>query len=138
MNCYLDSSVVLRILFDEPDPLKEWADIVQGFSSRLLKLECFRSIDRQRLANRIDDADVAEYTVDLNTMLAHIGLLPITEPLLESAERSFQVRLGTLDSMHLATALAWRETRDRDLVIATHDIEMGRAAQTLSFQVIGL
>jgi prevent-host-death family protein len=45
---------------------------------------------------------------------------------------------GTLDAIHLATALLWRERSDADLLMATHDATLGLAARAVGFRVIGL
>ena len=46
--------------------------------------------------------------------------------------------LGTLDAIHLATGLLWRETRDRELVMATHDAALGVAARACGLAVVGI
>jgi hypothetical protein len=43
-----------------------------------------------------------------------------------------------VESVHLATALMWRDRRAPDLVFATHDRQLGRAAAALGFDVVGL
>ena len=48
------------------------------------------------------------------------------------------VPLGTLDAIHLATALAWRERLDEGLIVATHDAALGLAARSYGFDVVGL
>jgi hypothetical protein len=45
--------------------------------------------------------------------------------------------LGTLDAIHLATALLWRENTGSDLVMATHDGSLALAARAAGFRVIG-
>ena len=37
--------------------------------------------------------------------------------------------LGTLDALHLASAMLWRERRSTDLIFATHDPQQARAAR---------
>jgi predicted nucleic acid-binding protein len=46
--------------------------------------------------------------------------------------------LGTLDAIHLATALAWRERADEDLTLATHDRALGAAARASGVPVVGV
>jgi len=48
------------------------------------------------------------------------------------------VALGTLDAIHLATALLWREQSAARLVMATHDAALGLAARSVGFRVVGL
>ncbi len=138
MNCYLDSSVVLRILFGEPAPLEAWGKIRQAFSSRLLRMECLRTIDRLRLQNRLSNEETVRRLRGLQDMLSHIGILPLTSRILDRAEQSLPTPLGTLDSLHLATALFWRETREKDFFFATHDEELASAAQAQGLKVIGI
>ena len=45
--------------------------------------------------------------------------------------------LGTLDALHLATAVLWREMSRADLVMATHDTALGLAAPAHGFPVVG-
>jgi predicted nucleic acid-binding protein len=48
--------------------------------------------------------------------------------------------LGTLDAIHLATALLYREQQspdERPIAFATHDAQLARAAKSLQFDVIG-
>ena len=45
--------------------------------------------------------------------------------------------LGTLDAIHLATALLWREAYGRDLVMATHDSALAIAARASGIEAIG-
>ena len=138
MNCYLDSSVVIRKLFGEKHPLAEWKKIKIGFSSRLLKLECLRTIDRLRLKASISNEETSERMSGLHETLSHIALLPITERIFEKAEQSFPTPLASLDSIHLATALLWREKQGKGFLFATHDELLAMAAKAQGFEVIGL
>jgi hypothetical protein len=45
--------------------------------------------------------------------------------------------VGTLDAIHLATAMTWRETYERSLVFATHDGMLANAARAAGFEVLG-
>jgi hypothetical protein len=47
------------------------------------------------------------------------------------------VPLGTLDAIHLATALLWRETREMDLVLANHDRALAAASRASGLRVAG-
>src|ERR1043166_28833 len=44
---YVDSSVLLRFVLLEEDPLREWPLITQAISSVLLHLECRRRLDKK-------------------------------------------------------------------------------------------
>ncbi len=137
MNCYIDSSVVLRMIFSQSQPLKEWNKIRQGFSSRLLRLECLRTLDRLRLVNRWSPLETSNRLAALLHAMNHIGMVPLTTRVLEKAELSSPVPLGSLDSIHLASALLWREKHGDDFVFDTHDLELGLAVRACGLDAIG-
>jgi hypothetical protein len=45
--------------------------------------------------------------------------------------------LGTLDAIHLATALLWRDFTDEPLTMATHDAALAIAAEAHGLPVVG-
>ena len=45
--------------------------------------------------------------------------------------------LGTLDAIHLATALLWKEMTREELVMATHDGGLALGAQAQGLPVVG-
>ncbi len=45
--------------------------------------------------------------------------------------------LGTLDAIHLASALLWKDEMRLDLFMATHDIALGLAAKAHGIKLIG-
>lgn len=138
MNCFLDSSVILRKLLRQSEALAEWTHIQKGFASRLLRLEVLRTIDRLRLSAMLSDEDTAEARDHFFRLAQTIGLFPVTPKVLECAERTFPTPIGSLDSIHLATALMWREQAGFDFVFATHDAELATAAKAHGFKVIGI
>ncbi len=46
--------------------------------------------------------------------------------------------LATLDAIHLASALVWREITGEELIIATNDPALARAARAQGFSVLGV
>jgi predicted nucleic acid-binding protein len=47
---YLDSSVILRLVLNEPDPLREWPEVHHGVTSALAEVEVLRTLDRLRFS----------------------------------------------------------------------------------------
>jgi hypothetical protein len=47
------------------------------------------------------------------------------------------VALGTLDAIHLATAMLWQESRGSSLFMATHDTALALAARASGLRVVG-
>ena len=137
MNVYVDSSIVLRRLRREAAPLPGWGNWDRAYGSVLLRVEIFRTIDRIRLTGRLDDYGVAEMFSRAQAMLEAIALVPLSAAVLERASQSFLTALGTLDALHLATALRLVEVGGLDLVFVTHDAELAIAARSVNFAVEG-
>ena len=55
-----------------------------------------------------------------------------------AAEHKHPLELGTLDAIHLATALLWKEMTSADLVMATHDAALGLGAHAHGLAVVGV
>ncbi len=136
MNAYLDSSVLLRVILGEPDRLEAWTTIEAAVSSELIRIECLRTIDRARIQLHLGDEAVAQHRADVLEALDAIDIVPLDASVLERAAEPFPTLLGTLDAVHLATALAMRERFD-GLLFATHDSTLGTAARSMGFAVAG-
>jgi len=134
---FVDSSVLLRKLFGEPNPLAEWSRIESAYASRLLPLEVGRVIDRCRLAGKITDAEVAELHEEARRVLRSIEILAITERILERAAGPMPTVLGSLDAIHLCTAIELAPTVEARPVLATHDVPLAQAARASGFEVWG-
>ena len=138
MIAYVDSSVLLRVALGQSDALREWRDIDQGVSSALITVESLRTLDRLRIRAKLTDSDVASRRATLLKMTASLEIVEITSPVLERAASPMPTELGTLDAIHLATALLWKESEDAELVMATHDRALGIAAQAHGLAAIGI
>ena len=138
MIAYLDSSIVLRVVLGQRGMLREWKIIETGVASALLEVECLRTLDRLRLLEGIPDGEIARRREAVYRIVEALTVIEPTRPVLARAAQPFPVVLGTLDAIHLATALVWRERSVADLVMATHDASLGLAARAVGFPVIGV
>jgi predicted nucleic acid-binding protein len=134
---YLDSSVLLRIVLGQRDRLAEWDRIERGVASALVEVECLRTLDRLRLAERIPDAELAPRRAAVYRLIEAIEIVEPTRPVLSRAASPLPTALGTLDAIHLATALLWRERSRSDLAVATHDAALATAARASGLRVVG-
>lgn len=138
MIAYVDSSVLLRKVLREPDTLREWNSIESGVGSPVLEVECLRAIDRLRLTRNLTDEQVAERRQALYGYLPRMQFVELDRALLARASQPFSTVLGTLDAIHLASALVWREQAESDLTMATHDASLARAARAHGMRVVGV
>jgi predicted nucleic acid-binding protein len=135
---YVDASVLLRVALGQPDALTEWRQIDQGVASALVATECLRTLDRLRRRAGLSDADIA---VRRGTILALVGALELVEidsVVLERAAQPMPTELGTLDAIHLATALLWKDLTRAEVIMATHDTALAIGAQAHGLQVVGV
>ena len=138
MIAYLDASVLLRIILVQPKSLVEWEAIQSSVASALVEVECLRAIDRLRARGVLSIPEFTHLRGVVYRMTERIELVEPTGGILRRAGQPMPTAVRTLDAIHLATALAWAEARHADLVMATHDHELGAAALANGLKVIGL
>ena len=138
MKAYVDSSVVLRMVFGQPNALAEWPSIEVGVSSRLIEVECLRTLDRLRLRRPEITEDLVARRATVFRVIEALQIVDVSQLVLSRAAQPMSAPLGTLDAIHLATAQLWRETRRESLTIATHDRALALAATGDGFHVVGI
>ncbi len=125
MSWYLDSSAILKTIFDEqerPDLLRFLNS--QSTSSRLSKIEVRRTVARL----------VPTKTAEVNLELDKINFLPISNPILMAAENfSSEITLRTLDAIHIATVMSLEGSIEG---LITYDRQMIANAKLLGIKVI--
>lgn len=136
MTVYVDTSVILRILFREPNPVEVWGKWERAFSSNLWRVEALRNVDRLRLSGDLSDEDVADLVREIRLVHETLAIYPLTATILQRASESFPTVVGTLDAIHLATALAIRQVEPLDILL-THEGQLAIAARSVGFTVIG-
>ena len=138
MIAYVDASVLLRVALGQSDALPEWRRIQRGVSSALVTTESLRTLDRLRLRANLADAEVATRRATILALVASLELVDIDTIVLDRAAQPMPTELGTLDAIHLATALLWKEMTRADLVMATHDGGLALGAQAQGLPVVGV
>ena len=136
MTTYVDSSVVLRVILKSAGAF-DWGSLDLTVSSVLLQVECLRTLDRMVLTGEIKKHEHARSYAALHESMDRINLLKITDDTIAFSGQSFGHPLKTLDAIHLATALEWRNTSEAKLLFATHDTQLATAARAAGFEVLG-
>ena len=137
MIAYVDASVLLRVALGQPDSLPEWSKIEQGVSSALVMTESLRTLDRLRLRVKLADTEIARRRAKILKLLASLDIVDIDAVVLDRASQPMPTELGTLDAIHLATALLWKEMTSENLTMATHDLTLAIAAEAHGLPVVG-
>lgn len=137
MIAFLDSSVLMRALLNQPNALPEFGQITSPVASKLLRVESLRTLDRLRVRGLLTEVEFLRATEELRDSTSAIEWIEVTDSVLDRAGGNFAVALGTLDAIHLCSALLWREQTHTEMTFLTHDETLGRAARSLGFRVLG-
>jgi predicted nucleic acid-binding protein len=127
--------VLLRLVLGQP-VLGEWKEIARAVTSALTEVESLRTLDRLAVTGALRASDAPERRAAVYDLLAGIEVVDISRPVLARASQPLPAPLGTLDAIHLSTALLWRE-QGESIVVATHDGALAIAARAMGFEVLG-
>lgn len=137
MTVYLDTSALLRLVLQEPDGLEQLLSCETLVSSELIAVECHRTLDRLRLQGALTTHEAVTHFDAVREWLEAVELVLLRPAILTRASAPLPSPLGTLDAIHLATALTWRDRVAPIDAVATHDGALALAARAFGFQVIG-
>ena len=137
MIAYVDTSALLRIVLREPGALDELRSYDALISSELIAVESARTIDRLRLLGSLTADEAAARLRIVSDWLEAIDLVLLRPSVLSRASEPMPMAIGTLDAVHLATALIWRDRMGPLQALATHDTALGSAARAFGFEVVG-
>jgi predicted nucleic acid-binding protein len=138
VNVYLDSSALLRLILREPGGIEGLQSRERLVSSELLAIECPRTIDRLRLSGSLTMEEATVATSAVGEWLEAVDLVLLQRPVLARASEPFPTPLGTLDAIHLATALVFRDRTGEEIAMATHDDALATAARAFTMTVLGV
>ncbi len=136
MTVYVDGSVVLRRVLNQPGHLEPWGQWEVAVCSELTRAECRRTLDRMRLQGKLVGTELAEMATLLRLVLEPLQEVRLLPAILNRAGSDFPAPLGTLDAIHLATALFWIEQSGEPLTFLTHDRQLALAARACGLNVL--
>ena len=88
-------------------------------------------------AGKLSDEEVATRRAAILSLVASLDVVELDPAILDRASQPMPTELGTLDAIHLATALLWKAMTGSELTMATHDEALGVAAKAHGLPVIG-
>lgn len=126
---YLDSSVVLAHLFEEPRAPGTAFWQAPLTASKLLEYEVWNRIHFYRRTG--------SHGQRTRELLAGVDLIDLADAVLDRALSPFPVPIRTLDALHLATADYLRAGGEH-IELASYDSQLIAAAQALGFAIAPL
>jgi predicted nucleic acid-binding protein len=125
-SVYLDTSVLGRVLLDEPDTpaiRRELGHFERHVSSGLLSVELHRLGLRENMLALVSE------------LLSGQVLIPIDAEILAAAETIAPPTVATLDAIHLATAVSLSTTGKLDALM-TYDKQLATGAREHGLEVL--
>ena len=136
MNCYVDSSVVLRYLLTGDNGLFGIEEFEKTGSSELLFIECIRVLHRYRLNGKLTDQQLQEAITHFHEIYDSFHIFDMAPQVKKRAAGPFPTTVGTLDALHISTAILWSEQAQEPLVIFTYDEQMRTCAGAMGVHVL--
>jgi len=138
MIAYAESSAVLAWVLGEPEAEQVRTVLAAAervVSSTLTGVECARALARGAAVGHIGRTDELAAARLLEGAMASWATLEMSDRILRRAAARFPVEpVRTLDALHLATALSFREAYP-DFVLVTLDDRLRANAQLLGLQL---
>src|SRR5688500_2967162 len=111
----------MRLVLREPGALDDLRSYDGLVSSELLGVESYRTADRLRVQGALSMEEAASTIRTITDWLEAVDLVLLRPAVLSRAGEPLPSPIGTLDALHLATALVWRDRMRTSMIIATHD-----------------
>jgi hypothetical protein len=138
VTVFVESSVLVRIAAGQAPLLPEWESISTPIASVLIEIEVPRAIHRLHHAGDLTEEAAFAAAARARELLRAFRLMEIDPAVRLRAGGPFAVQVRSLDAIHLASALLWQESHaEAELVVATHDERVGRAALAHGLRVLG-
>ena len=135
MRLYLDSSVVLRHILTGDHTLNSVRAEAAG-SSDLLVIECQRVLQRERMSGHLDDQQFAEAADLLEGIVDRQAIIELGPLVKRRAAGPFPTVIGTLDAIHLASAMLWQDAEPGSVVqVLTADRRLALCARAVGVAV---
>ncbi|MFH0800141.1 MAG: PIN domain-containing protein [Pseudomonadota bacterium] len=136
-TAFLDTSIVLRHILGERGARAGLEKFDKLYASEILRVEALRALDRLRISGRWPEEEVALRVRLLTATGAAISWVPIQPAILRRASEPFPTVVGTLDAIHIATALLLREQIKKQFIFLTYDLRQGIAAEAAGLEASG-
>lgn len=130
--------MILGVLLGQKPSPPVWVGHSSLVASVLVEVECLRTLDRLQSNGDLGEKDYLEKRTALHGFLPYVNLVPLEPPIIRRASGAFPGPLRSLDALHLATALIYRDNNGDEITFMTHDKGLARIATAMGFSVVGV
>ena len=124
----MDSSVYLRILLSHPGAVRLPEGATQ-FTSAITRVEIRRVLFRLRARGKLSAEELETKLAECDALLSACRVVPCDQSIVERAGEPLASPLGSLDAIHLASALS------AGAALVTHNVELRIAARACHLEV---
>ncbi len=142
MASYIDSSFLLSIILEEnlsSRTINVWQNEDIRVSSILLRAECIITLRRIHFnyKNKLPETWLKEKEIELKNLLQEVTLRIFDKSILDIIEIKNELsNCRTLDAIHLATAIVFKDNFGDKLYICSFDKNMRRISKKVGFNVL--
>lgn len=136
MTVYIDTSIVLRVLLDQPNQSTYWGKWKSAYINELVRTEFYRTIDRLRLQAQLTDEERSLLSQSFEKLRSTCYQIPLDKKILKRAAEPFPTVVGTLGALHLSSAILLNEMHGLEVKMLTHDHQLTQAAVASGLQVL--
>lgn len=136
MTAYIDTSVLLNEILRPPVTGSPFDLVSEAYSSELLLIESHRTLDRYRIQGFLRDDEIARAKSYLQEYIRMIHIVDLNSKIKTRARQSFSTTVGTLDALHLSTALFLKNDLNVSPKVLTTDKQLGTACMAEGFEVL--
>jgi predicted nucleic acid-binding protein len=125
---YIDTSILLEEIFKHGRYARLLNRITDAYASELLVIEGMRTIDRYRVEGKLRDDELARAKQYLNQYTSSMNIVELHADIKKRAAMPFATVVGTLDALHLGTALYLNNQVNISITMVTLDRQLAIAS----------
>lgn len=136
---YFDTSAYIKAFIEETGSQKARKLLMEHrpLVSALVQVECISVLSRKREEGGLSNDGLTSLLFHMKATLAHAELMRLSdEVMLKTETVIIDSAARTLDALHIASALLFKENTGVDLAFVTSDMKQKAAAEKLGLRVV--
>jgi predicted nucleic acid-binding protein len=132
---YFDSSVILRYAVGHERAIKDLSTYAsKAMTSAITVVECLRVLDRWRITTEISDQKLVAARSLCLQILSGLRVIALDDQVIALASQTFPIAVKSLDAIHLASVIHFRNQCGAGPVLLTHDERLQMTARAMNVE----